>query len=442
MIGKFLNKGEAGSLQRRLTRNAAGSFGLKIASIGLAFVTSVLLARLFGPEGYGLYAYALAWMLILQIPAGLGMKALLVREVASYQARSEWGLMHGLLRWANRAVLVVSIGIALIAAVIVWLVGGENNSQMLAVFGLALISLPWLSLTLLRQATLQGLHRVVIGQFPETFIQPAVFIILLGGAYLMFKDNLSVTGAMGIRVLSIGVAFFVGAELLRRNLPQVLQKVSPEYQISVWVRSVIPFMLISCMYVINNRTDAVMLGAMQGPESVGLYVVASRGAEFISFILVAVNQAIGPAIAKLYVEGNISRLQNLITKSSRAIFLISLPIALSLIIFGHWFLLLFGSEFTEGRTALTLLSIGQLINAGMGSVGYLLNMTGHERDTAIGIGASAMLNIILNAILIPKFGLEGAAAATAISTILWNILLLFFVHKRLKIQPTALGKIS
>ena len=432
MIGKFLNKGEAGSLRRRLTQNAAGSFGLRIASVGLAFITSVLLARLFGPEGYGVYAYALAWILVLQIPAGLGMKSLLVREVASYHARSEWGLMSGLLRWANRAVFVVSIGIALIAAVIVWFLGGENNSQMLAVFGLALISLPWLSLTIVRQSTLQGLHRVVFGQFPETFIQPAVFIILLGGAYLVFKDNLSVTGAMGIRVLSIGVAFFVGAELLRRNLPQTIQKVSPDYQIKIWARSILPFMLISCMYVINNRTDALMLGAMQGPEAVGLYVVASRGAELISFILLAVNQAIGPAIAKLYVEGDIRRLQNLITKSSRVIFLISLPIALGLILFGHWFLLLFGSEFAEGRAALTFLSIGQLVNAGMGSVGYLLNMTGHERDTAIGIGASAMLNIILNALLIPKFGLEGAASATAVSTILWNILLMVFVYKRLK----------
>ena len=441
MIGKFLNKGEAGSLQRRLTKNAAGSFGLKIASLGLAFVTSVLLARLFGPEGYGLYSYVIAWLFVLLIPASLGMQSLLVREVAAYQARSEWRLMHGLLHWANQAVLVVSIGIALLAAIVVWLVVGEANSQMLAIFGLALISLPWLALTTLRQATLQGLHRIVVGQLPESLIQPVLFIILLGSAYLIIGENLSVTWAMVIRVLSIGVAFFIGAELLRRNLPQAIKKVSPDYKVRIWVRSVLPFMLISCMYVINNRTDALMLGAMQGTEAVGLYVVASRGSEIISFILIAVNQAIGPVIAKLYAEGNFRKLQSLITKSSRAIFLISLPIAISLIIFGHWFLLLFGSEFTEGRTALTLLSIGQLVNAGMGSVGYLLNMTGHERDTAIGIGASAMLNIILNALLIPKFGLEGAATATAISTVLWNILLIIFVYKRLGIYSTALGKL-
>ena len=442
MIGKFLNKGEAGSLQRRLTKNAAGSFGLKIASLGLAFVTSVLLARLFGPEGYGLYAYAIAWLFLLQIPAGLGMREIFVREIATYQARSEWRLIRGLLHWANQIVLIVSIGIMLLAAGVFWLLEADSDSQKIFVFWLALLSLPLMALTLLRQGAMQGLHRVVVGQLPELLIQPALFIILLGCAYLLFGEDLSVTWAMSIRVLTFGVSFLVGTELLRKNLPQQVREVRPDYHTRPWLRSILPFIFISSMFVINNKTDALMLGAMKGTESVGLYVVASRGAELVTFILVAVNRALGPAIANLYAEGNISKLQAIVTKSSRIVFFTSLPIALGLIIFGHWFLLLFGSEFTNGYTALTLLTIGQLLNAGMGSVGYLLNMTGHERDTAIGIGASAMLNVILNAILIPKFGIEGAASATAISTIVWNSLLLVFVQKRLKIQPTALGRIS
>ena len=441
MIGKFLNKGEAGSLQRRLTKNAAGSFGLKIASVGLAFVTSVLLARLFGPEGYGLYAYALAWLLMLQIPAELGMKSLLVREVAFYQAQSQWSLMHGLLRWANRVVLAVAVGIALLAAVAAWFLRAEANLQ-ISIFWLALLSLPLLALTTLRQSTLKGLDRVVVGQLPETLIEPSLFIVVLGCTHLLLREHFSITLAMGIRVFTIGVAFVIGAELLRRSLPQTVKEASPKYTAKTWMRSILPFILISSMSVINNRMDAIMLGAIKGSEMVGLYVVASRGADLISFILVAVNQAIEPTIAKLYSEGNIKSLQNIITKSSRVIFFTSLPIALSLIIFGHWFLLIFGPEFAKGQTALTLLSFGQLINASTGSVGKLLNMTGHERDTAIGIGASAMLNIILNAILIPKFGLEGAASATAISTVAWNILLFLFVKRRLGINPTVIGKIN
>jgi O-antigen/teichoic acid export membrane protein len=190
------------------------------------------------------------------------------------------------------------------------------------------------------------------------------------------------------------------------------------------------------MFVINNRTDAIMLGIMQGNESVGLYNVANRGAMLISFILVAVNQSLAPSIAKLYAEGNLSKLQSIITKSSRTIIFGSLPIALILIIFGKWFLLIFGSEFTAAYLTLVILSFGQLINATMGSVGLLLDMTGHERDTAVGVGTTAILNIILNALFIPIWGVNGAAIATAISTIAWNIILFFYVKKRLGITPS------
>ncbi|MGF1479258.1 MAG: flippase [Cyanophyceae cyanobacterium] len=437
-MSKNLNRKQVDSLRKRLARNALGSFGLKITFVGLAFVTSVVLARLFGPEGYGVYSYAIAWLFVLQIPAELGMRALLVREVASYQARSEWGLMRGILRWANRAVLIVSVGIALLAAIAARLLQAEANLQ-LNVFLLALIALPLLALKSLRQSTLQGLHRVVVGQLPENLIQPSLFIIFLGCAYVLLGERLSVSWAMGIRVFTIGAAFAVGAEFLRRTLPQAVQQASVEYNTEAWMRSVIPFMLISCMNVINNRTDAIMLGAIRGPETVGLYVVAARGAELISFILVAVNQAIEPTIAKLYSEGNHRKLQRLITKSSRIIFFTSLPIALAFILFGHWFLFIFGPEFAQGRAALAFLGFGQLVNSATGSVGKLLNMTGHERDTAVGIGASAVLNIILNAVLIPRFGLEGAACATAISTIAWNILLFSFVKKRLGINTTVIG---
>lgn len=439
---KLFNESESGTLKSRLTKNALGSFGLRIATIGLAFIISVALSRLFGTEGYGVYSYAITWLFVLQIPAGLGMKALIVREVSAYRARSEWGLMRGLLGWANQAVLITSIGIAILAAFVVWILRADDSSQLLTVFWLSLISLPFFSLKLLRQATLQGLNRVVIGQLPEALIQPVLFIILLGCAYLFFGENLSVVWAMGLQVITTGIAFFIGAEMLRRNIPQAMRGTPPDYRVGIWMRSVLPFMFTNSMYVVNNRADALMLGAIKGPEAVGLYVVASRGAELISFILMAVNLSIGPTVAKLYAEGNIRKLQNLVTKSSRIIFLASLPIALALIVYGNWFLIIFGPNFVVGQQALILLSVGQLFNAGMGSVGLLLNMTGYERDTAIGVGISATLNIILNAILIPGYGLEGAATATAISTVIWNILLLVYVHRRLKVSPTAIGRIN
>lgn len=433
-------------LSTLLIKGSVGTFALKVISTGLAFIISLLLARLLGAKGYGIYAYAMAWASLLAVPSALGLDRLLVREVAVYQTQAAWGLMRGLLSRANQTVLVVSLGLALVAALIVWNLVGSSNSQMLFSFWIALIILPLVTLNSIRQATLRGLNRVIIGQLPEMFIQPMIFVSLIIASYFVFEKftekSLTAPWAVGMNVMATGVALIIGTILLHRNLPQTVKEASPAYKSSIWTRSALHMMIITCLQVINMRADIVMLGAMKKAEAVGTYAVAAKGAELITFILFAVNIVLAPTIASLYATGDIKRLQRVITHSARIILLFSLPIGIALIIFGHWFLLLFGREFTQGETALIILSIAQLFSASMGSVGLPLVMTGYEHITAMIAGSGAMLNIFLNIILIPQWGAEGAAIATSSSIIIRNILSAIWVYKRLGIHSTALGRIS
>ena len=438
----LLGTGKTDSLKNRLIRGAAGSFGLKIANTGLALITSVLLARLLGTEGFGIYAYAIAWTTLLSIPATLGLDKLLVREVAIYQTQSAWGLMHGLIRWANQVVLWVSIGLFLIAVGVAWGLGTDSNEQVLLALGVALVSLPLASLRSLRLATMRGLHQVVMGQLPEMLLAPLFLIALTGCGYLFFKEDLSASWVVGIHVVATAITFVIGARLLHKILPNKVIKANPEYQIRQWIHSTLPLMFLGGMQIIYSRTDVLMLGAIKGAESVGIYVVVVRLAQLITFILMAVNSALAPTMASLYAEGKIEQLQRVLTKSARIILLISIPVTAILIGFCYWFLLLFGSDFTQGQTALTILSIAQLVNAGMGSVGQLLTMTGHENYTVITVGSGAVMNLVLNALLIPKWGINGAAFSTAVCIIFVNILNGVWVHRQLGINSTALGKLS
>lgn len=438
----LLGKEERTGLYSHLVRSAVGTFGLKVASTGLFFIISVLLGRLLGTAGYGAYSYAIAWVSLLCVPALLGLDTLLTRNIAEYQAQSAWGLMTGLLRRANQATLIVSIGLALLAAVVSWTLAPRFVSQMLFSFWVALMLLPFMVLIRLRQATLQGLQQVVVGQLPEMLVQPILFIVLIGVVYLLFESDLTAPWVVGMNIVATGTSFLIGTRLLNKTLPQAVQRAAPVYQTREWVRSALPLLFVSGMGVINASTDILMLGAIKGAEAVGIYAVANRGAGLITFFLMSVNMPLAPTIAGLYAEGKIQRLQHVITKSARVTLVLSLPLAVSLIVFGYWLLSLVGPDFTSGRLALAILSVGQLINVAMGSVGLLLVMTGHEHDAAMGIGISAVLNVILNALLIPRWGIEGAAVATASSMILWNLLLSIWVYKRLGIHSTALGKVS
>ncbi|MGB3757877.1 MAG: flippase [Rivularia sp. (in: cyanobacteria)] len=437
-ISTIFAKGKTDSLRNRLIRGAVGSFGLKIAGTGLTFIRSLMFARLLGTDGLGIYAYAITWVGLLSIPATLGLPQLIVREIAIYQTQSAWGLIRGLLRWSNQIVLIVSIVLALIAGVIAWNLQGVTNTQILLAFCVALTSLPIACLTNLRLSAMQGLHKVVLGQLPEVLIAPLLLILFTGSGYLILKENLNASWVVGMHVLAVSFTFLIGAGLLNRALPKVVKDAPPKYQARKWLSSGLPLMFLGAMHIINSQTDVLMLGALKGAEEVGIYVVVNRLASLIVFVLMAVNSVLAPNIASLYAEGKIDKLQRVITKSSRAVFFASCSVAGSLIVFGDWFLLLFGQEFTQGKDALIILCIGQLVNAAAGPVGLILNMSGHENYTAMSIGSSAILNVVLNAILIPQSGIQGAAIATASSMVMWNIISFIWVKKKMGIDPSII----
>lgn len=439
-LQSLMGKKEKGQQKGFLARAVAGTFGLRVLNALLGYVITLLLARFLGAKGYGSYTYALTWAGLLQLPALLGLLQLLIREISVCQTRSNWGVAHGLFRWANQIVLLSSIGLGSLTAFLAWMWNqGSSDLNTLFTIWLVMLSLPLMTLTSIREATMRALGHILLGQLPELIIRPVLLIVLLCSAYLFFDTSLTSPMAMGMYVIATGFTFLVGAKFLQNSLPRELKEAFPEYQIKEWMRTALPMLFIGGMYMINNKTDKVMLGIMQGTTSVGIYEVANRGAGLITFILVAFNMSLAPTFASLYTDGKRQKLQKLVTKSSYIIVVASFPIGLFLIFFNHWFLSLFGTEFLSGKTTLIILCLGQLINAFTGSVAVLLNMTGHQNDTAIGVTLSAGINLILNATLIPQYGAGGAAAATAISATIWNVVLVFMVYKRLKIYATPLG---
>ena len=162
--------------------------GLKIGASGLGFILNVLLARFLGVADFGVYTYALAWRDLLIIPSLLGLDTLMVREVAVYRAKSNWGLLRGLLRWANTIVLVSSIVISLIAIAVVWQIDFQNRSQMILTFCLAMSLLPISALRNVRLAAMKGLKLVFMGLLPEMIFVP-ILVIGFSAAFYFISDR-------------------------------------------------------------------------------------------------------------------------------------------------------------------------------------------------------------------------------------------------------------
>ena len=424
-------------LKHKLVVGAVGSFGLKIAGSGLAFGLSVMLARCLGTVGLGIYAYAMTWTNLLSIPATLGIDQLIVREIAIYRTRSHWKLMGGLLRWSTSIVLVTSLALTLIAAGVVWGLHNDFNELVWAVV-LAMTTLPLASLRNLRLGAMRGLNRIVLGQIPDTLFAPLIVVTITGLMYFLLPDKLNVFWVLGSKIIATAVTFIIGTVWLMRSLPQPVREVKPEYS-GQWLLSALPFMFLGTAELINSRIDIIMLGAINGAAAVGIYAAIAGIAQLTAFIHQATLGVLGPTIATLYSEGKVRQLERLIQRSILAVFAISLLLGGTIIALSKYLLLIFGSEFVIGATAMNILIGGQIFNALTGPVGLVLNMTGHQTKTAIATGLSAFLNIVLNALLIPRYGIIGAAMATTISMITINAIKVMFVQKILNISLYSLS---
>lgn len=422
------------SLKSKIIKGVAGSFGLNIALSGLSFMISILFARFLGTVGLGTYSYATTWANILGIPARLGIDQLLIREVAIYRSKSQWGLLGGLLRWANSIVLIFSVLLALISSVIVWTINGNSDSTIVAAIALAMMTIPIISLRTLRLGAMKGLHKVVLGQVPDSLIAPTLVIVLTSLSYLFFSESFNVFWVLIIKIVVTTITLFIGARWLWKSLPAEIKTVKPQYQGKVWLTNALPFMFLGAVQIINSRIDIIMLGGIRGVKEVGIYAVIVGIAQLTIFIHHAALSVLGPNIATLYSEGKFGQLEKLIQKSVLWVFLISLIVGGTIILLSKYLLLIFGTEFVPGRTALIILILGQIFHALTGPVGMLLNMTGKQNYTAATGALSAILNIILNFTFIPLWGINGAAVATTTSLTLTNMMNVIITKKKLNLS--------
>jgi O-antigen/teichoic acid export membrane protein len=302
---------------------------------------------------------------------------------------------------------------------------------------LGLILVPLVSLGALRGAMLRGLRKVILGQLSEQIIKPLLFLILILLLPLLGNNLVSAVGVMGAQIIASGIAFCFGLYLFLQSRPAELDGAEPSYKTAIWLKSGIPFALSAALQLINGRTDILVLGIFRTDADIGIYRVAVQMAALVIFGLQAVNATQGPHIAHLYATSDLKRLQKMITRSSQAILVVTVPIVLVIVVFGEFIIRkAFGTEYEAAYIPLLILCVGQLVNASMGSVGSLLNMTGHERDTTKSIFVGAIVNVVLNFSLTPIWGMIGSAVATASTLIVWNLIMWRKVYTRLGIHTS------
>lgn len=398
----------------KLPPQSVATFVIRTAAIGAEFACMLLLARLLGVESYGRFAFAMSVVAIAVVPAMFGFDRLLIREVAAAQAASAWDSMKGLLVRATQVTVLASLVIVCVLVLVASRFRAPD-AEMAVAFGFAAALVPVIAFVRLQQAALQGLGHVPVGLAAESLIQPlmlaALLLALVAGGPLQPGS----TTAFALQLCASGTALVAASLFLRRRLPTPVAAALVRFRDREWLAAGAVFMWLIGMSAVLVNVDTLLVGALLGPAEAGAYRVASQLAMIVGFPLAAVSIAMAPTIAALYSQRRHEELALRVQHAARVILAAAATGALCAALVGRPLLAALGPGFDRAYPATLILIAAYLFHAAMATSTYMLFMTAHERLAAIVFTAGAATHVALGLILIPRFGIAGAAIAAGAS---------------------------
>ena len=282
------------------------------------------------------------------------------------------------------------------------------------------------SLAILNTQAVRGIRRIKVFALMLVFPQTTNLLILicLGSVFpnhdlpiYALLSGIALTGIVGL-----GIIFFNFKSKIDRDDPIGTVTYSKLLSVSL------PMLMTSGMTFLIGQTGVIILGIFRSELEVGYYAVAVKLAALTTFILSAVNSMAGPKFSELFHSNKMEELFSVAQRSTKLIFWSTTPILIGFIFIGNKVLVFFfGAEFSVAYPALVLLAIGQFIHSISGATGLFMNMTGNEKIFRNIVTIATVCNIIINLLLIPKYGLYGAATAAMLCLTGWNIATLIFM---------------
>lgn len=431
-LGKQIRLIIAGSVNSR-TLGVIAAFSAKVTGAGLGFLFSIMLARLLGSAGTGVYFLALTIVSIGATISRLGLDNAVLRFAAVAHDQGNRPILASLYRKSMGLV----VGAGVVVALLFWLVtphlplGGVRSGELQAVLPVMLLALVPTTLILLQGEFFKATGAPGTATFFQAVVLP--MFMVMGIAVIFWQGGAMALDIAFLYVIAATASVLLAGATWSHRKPGLWREQGC-FDTRLLLRTSLPLLWVASMNLVMGWTDILVLGVWTDAATVGVYGVATRIAALTAFILVAVNSVTAPRFAALHAQGNHKALERLAQRSAGWMLLAASPIILFLLLFPEWILQFFGADFVGGAALLRVLALGQLVNVAMGSVGYLLMMTGHERLMRNNIMLSALLNFVGNLILVPIYGGMGAAVSTAVSLAVMNLLSFVLVNKKLRVN--------
>jgi O-antigen/teichoic acid export membrane protein len=428
-------------MQPSLLKSGIAVTFLRGLNVVIGFALLAVLTRALGPDGLGIYAYATTFLMLAAIPISYGWAPLILRAAARALQDGNWPPVKYMFRRA-RLIAVIVTAVALGGGLLLaWIAPAGWPAAAGLTIALLLATIFYFDqLSALRTALLRGVGQAAQGQMPEMLVRPGVQLFILLVALVTGVVTLSLEFIFAALAVASISAYVFGAWLLSKSAPADLtQSVEAEHD-PAWAKGANVFALSAGVIMVNSYIDLLLLGLIGTLEDVGLYKVAVQVSLAGALVYTSLNMIAVQRFATGYAAANFQEMQKTATVSARLSALAVVPLAIVLLIYGERLVpLLFGEAFAAALAPMLILTFAQFINAGSGMGRSLLMATGLEDVVAKTALLALAVKIAACLALIPPYGAEGAAAASALSLIVWNSVLWWLCWRRHSVDTSAVG---
>ncbi len=405
-------------------------FIIRIVSLISGFYFLYLITQLYGATGLGFFSLYQSYLMILVLFALLGTDVASLKFVSQYVGDDNFIKIRSIYRTILKLVLPLSVLLSLILFFSKTCIAGNifGDERMIIVLKYVALSILPMCLINIHSESFRGLKKVELYSIFRYLLVPIISIVFTWILFFKFQFGIItpiLSYSLSILIIS-GLstkAWFIEIDFLKStnsNRTSVLDILNFSF----------PLFLSASMMLLLQWIDVVILGYYVTTADIGIYNVAVKVSMISSIILFSINSIAAPKFSELFSKNKLDELKELVKQTSKLIFVVSIPILLLIFMGKDYILNFFGKEFIYGSMSLNILILGQLVNVICGSVGYILIMTENQKIFRNIILITTLLNIVLNIFLIPLLGILGAAIASMICIILWNISSYIYIYKK------------
>ena len=402
----------------------------------LHFPTSILLARYFGASDYGLFSIAIALSSVVASISVLGMGMGITRFLPYYKQRNALGELKATLRFGAKTILLCSLCCATVLFFNAsWLAEKVfKNPDLAILIRIASVSIPVVALLQFIKGIFRGLKKLHYILYCKDITRPILqFILLLSIALAGLSVSYAVLAHVVVSFLVLGLAFWI---LARDTIFTKLQEVEPKRNVRDFILHSYPLAITTLVRFARHRFDLLVIGFFLNAADAGIYNIAITLALLLTLPLTGINRILLPVASELFSKGAQEELANTYKTMSRWGLTVILPIYILIMFFSEEFIQFFyGPEYVSAANALRIAALGVTANVSLGSFGEYLQALGKSKVVMSIAVIGSVLNIGCLLLLVPVYGINGAALSFAVSLIVMNLIGLFALAGYKNIHP-------